>query len=308
MAPRLRRSCRCWFSPTAGSFLRIRRAPHVSHPRRVAPGSGGPSGAALAFWEAVKLEAGAATASVGNQLDEPVLWAAEPIAVGENGARGLSIALRRAIPINGRVEFVGSAQPPNAQTLARTAIFALTTNADAAGTGRSGIGRVTDDGTFQIRGVVPGRYAITGQSPGWPTLKSVVVAGVDVTDVAIDVETADVNNVVVTFTDTPMATLSGTVAGGERGAGEDVSVLVFPADQRYWTDPAAATRRFRSAPVSRRATFTVPSLAAGEYFVSVVPDAVASEWQQAARLIVLARAATRVTLGEGEKKTIEARR
>ena len=270
------------------------------------PGNGAPSGAALAF---LGNRGGGALGSVGNQLDEPPLWAAEPITVGDDGVRGLSVMLRRATKIDGHVQFVGSAPQPTAQVVSRAAVFVQPVSPDPARPGESGLGRVAADATFQVRGVVPGRYIFSATAAqGWPTLKSVTVAGVDVTDMPVEIDATDVRDVVLTFTDTPMATLSGTMPGGSRGPAEDVSALVFPADRRYWRDPGAAFRRFRTQPIGRNASFTMGGLPAGEYFVVIVTDEMASEWQEASRLETLSSAAQRVTLADGEKKMLELRR
>ena len=61
--------------------------------------------------------------------------------------------------------------------------------------------------------------------------------------------------------------LSATAASAE-----DLSLLVFPVDRRYWQEPAAARRRFQSAAISRKGLVNVLGLPAGEYFLVVVPE------------------------------------
>jgi len=267
--------------------------------------AGVPSGAALAF-----IGARALGPSSGRQLpNEPPLWAAEPITVGDDGASGVSIALRRSAGISGRIQFIGNAAPPAADMFARIAVIPEPTVPDPSGLGFGNVGRFNADGTFRMPGVLPGRYGLNVTLiPGWPTMKSVVVGGVDVTDRPIDVEASDVSDVVITFGDAPMASISGVLTGTPNPASPDSTVLVFPTDRRYWNDPAVGRRRFRSTPASRSGAFTIAGIPAGEYFVVAVPDEAANEWQETSRLEALAAAAQRVPLVDGDRKTMEIKR
>ena len=71
---------------------------------------------------------------------------------------------------------------------------------------------------------------------------------------------------------------------------------------------AVGRRRFRSTPASRTGVFTVAGIPAGEYFIVAVPDEAANEWQEASRLEALSAAAQRVTLVDGDRKTMEIKR
>jgi len=265
-------------------------------------GRGGPSGSALAF---VGVR-GADLGQVGSQLDEPPLWAIEPVTVGDDGVTGLTVALRRGTKISGRLQFAGASTPPAAQLLARVVVLTAPMSGDPSRGGQSGIGRVTADGTFEIRGLVPGRYAfdVIGLQ-GWPTLKSVVLAGQDITDAPIDVGATDLSDLVFTFSDAPLATLSGAVAGDLR---DDLLVVAFPTDRRIWAEPAAASRRFRTVAVGRTGQFSITGIPAGEYFLIVVPDEGASTSLDSSKFDTLSRGAQRVQLGEGDKKIVSVRR
>ena len=289
--------------PPGSYVLRVRQT--------VVPGAGPgvPSGAALAFIGSRGADLGSGgrrgVGPGGLQPDEPPLWAAEPITVGEDGVSGLSIALRRNPTVSGRIDFVGGARPP-AQAVARGAVI-LTPMQIYPGSGAQGAaGRLTAEGTFEARGFLPGRYILDMTVfPGWSGPKSTFLAGRDVTDLPIVVEATDLSGLVITLGDTPMATLSGALNGDLH---EDLSVFVFPTDRRYWADPAAAYRRMKMAPIVRNGTFKITGLPAGEYFVAVAPDEAAVDWLQESRLDALARAAQRVQVADGEQKTIGVRR
>jgi len=265
-----------------------------------------PSGAALQFIGGRGAPAGPTMSSGGPPPGEPPMWASEPVSVGDEGVSGLSIALRRAPLVNGRVEFVGAAPQPTQ----RGAVLIQSADPLGPAVQLGSAASVKPDGTFQFSNLVPGRYFIrtSNGAPGWPTLKSVVVNGVDVTDLPFIVEATDLNGLVLTHTDTPAATLSGTLTGVRNPSDTDLSVIVFPSDRKYWTDPLAGARRFRTAPLSRAGAYTLSGLPSGEYFVVVAPDDATVDWQEATRLEVLSRTAQRVQVADGDKKTLDVKR
>ena len=72
-------------------------------------------------------------------------------------------------------------------------------------------------------------------------------------------------------------------------------------------EPAAARRRFRDAAFSAKGSVTVDGLPAGEYLI-VALTGLDSDWMEPTRLEALSRKAQRISLGDGEKKTLEVRR
>jgi hypothetical protein len=278
----------------------------VTHLPR-ATGGGGPSGAALAF---IGARAGQIPAPTGPPLpDEPVLWAVEPIVVGVDGLSGLTITLRPAASVTGRVQFTGSTAPPPAQTIARAGVTlaSLDPQRPSAATGA-----MAADGTFRIQGVMPGRYVVRPSGAilqGWSNLKSVTVGGIDVTDLPIEIGAGGLTDVALTFVDTPLSTISGAVAPGRAPPAADDLVMAFPTDRRYWTDPDAASRRLRSSAIGRSGAYSIAGLPAGEYFVVFVSGAAAREWQEAVvPFETLSRGAPRVLLTDGERRQLDVKR
>jgi hypothetical protein len=271
-------------------------------PRQTGPV--GPSGAALQFIGGRGGPAPATMASAGPPATGgPQMWAAEPVTVGDDGVSGLAISLRRVPIINGRVEFVGSAPQPtqrNAVLVTPLEQSPLWNNPVLPGT------VLKPDNTFELPNLVPGRYfARSNGGSSYPTLKSVMMNGAEVLDLPFTADAADITGVVFTYIDTPMATLSGSLAGGRTPSAPDLSVLVFPADRKYWAEPFAATRRFRSTPISRGGSYTLAGLPAGEYLVAVVPDEATIDWIDPVKLEGLSRTAQHVQLTDGDKKTLD---
>jgi hypothetical protein len=278
----------------------------------------GPSGAAMAFAGSrgiTQPAPGAVMSAGGPAATTPPLWASEPIAVGENGVTGVAVMLNRALAVSGRVQWIGGAPQPPAQMLNRASIILqpLSQADPLASMGGTAVGRFSPDATFQVPGALPGKYIITANVlPGFPTLKSIMIGGQDLTDLPLEVGEKDLSDVVITYVDTPMASLGVTVSGAPATAAADQdSILVFPADRRYWTEPAAARRRFRQIgvpPKSAATAPTTPELPAGDYFAVYASVLDAIDWMEPTKLETLSRRAQRVTVGDTGKASVEVRR
>ena len=279
--------------------------------------SGGPSGLAMGFVGA----RGATPPADGGRMsaagpvpaiDLPILWANEPVTVGDNGVTGLVVALNPSPRVSGRVQWVGAAPPPPAQMLQRaTVLFQPASNLDPLTSGVLAIGRFSPEGNFVSPGVVPGKYIVSSNAlPGYPTLKSITVGGLDITDMALDVGEKDIAEVVITYVDAPMASLtvvSGPAPPGPPSA-DDSWVLVFPADRKFWTEPAAGRRRFRSYVIPLQGTNTLYELPAGDYLAVRANGLEAVDWMEASKLDALSRRAQRVTVPDTGTARVEVRR
>jgi hypothetical protein len=278
--------------------------------------SGGPSGMAMAFVGPRGTTPPPVAATMSGPApaqDIQMLWANEPVTVGENGVRGLVISLNRALNVAGRVQWIGAAPPPTAQMLQRAPLLMTPSNfLDPLTTQiRTAVGRMSPDATFVVTDAVPGKWIITPTvMPGYPTLKSVTIGGLDITDMALEVAEKDIADVVITYVDKPMASLtvvSGPASPGPPAA-DDPSILVFPADRKFWIEPVAAGRRFRNWVLTTQGTTTTSDLPAGDYFVVRVPGLEAVDSIEATKLDALARRAQRVTVPDTGSARIEVRR
>jgi hypothetical protein len=163
---------------------------------------------------------------------------------------------------------------------------------------------ISADGTFRTIGLPPGRYVIRlGATTAPWRLRSVRLGGRDVTELPIEMEGDDVADVVVTLTDRPPASLTGTVRrpGGEADA--DAVVLLFPADRQLWTNLGPTSLRTKSARVGPGGAYSIPGLPDGDYFVLAGNEDLLAEWLQPKMLEALSGRATRVVIGEAERKT-----
>jgi hypothetical protein len=235
---------------------------------------------------------------------EPTLWAETALAVGAEDIGNVVLSLQPGLKVTGQVAFDGTAQRPTPEQIA--SIFVSLEAADPKpGMQPTVRGRVEANGQFQTMTVPPGRYfvRVPGGPAGW-TFRGAMLAGQDISDTPIEIESGDLTGVMLTFTDRP-SELSGTVstagtAGSEAGA---ATVIVFPADQAAWIGYGSQSRRLRNLRVDKTGSFTAQNLPPGDYLVAAVPDKDAGDWQNPKFLAELASSATRVRIAQGDKVT-----
>jgi protocatechuate 3,4-dioxygenase beta subunit len=235
---------------------------------------------------------------------EPTLWASVPLTVAEADVAGVSLVLRHGARVTGRVEFEGTRTPPTPDQLQRMSVTLQPL--DARTIGGVTIGRVTADQQFRTLGYTPGRYLVTAGGAGtdW-TLKSAMFGGRDVSDEPLDIGSEDISGIVLVFTDRSTQ-LTGTVRNAQNQADPDADVVVFPANHQLWKD-VVNPRRARSVRTTKTGAYTLQGLPPGEYYVVAFSSASTREWQDPRFLEAAAPLATRVTILDGDKKSLDLR-
>jgi hypothetical protein len=243
---------------------------------------------------------------LGSPFERPRGESAEtPITVRGEDLTDLKIVTGRGTTISGRVAFEGtSARPPADQAQ----VIALPPGLAGGGYyfGGSSVydvpptSRIDQDGRFQLAGAT-GRVQLDLQGPGW-MLKSVTVAGRDITDEAMDLtRNGSISDVVITMTD-KIATLSGQVRDRRGQVVPNARVVVLPRDL-----PAsdAAPRSIRLSRARSDGRFNVRTMRAGRYVAAAVESIeegrhLAPEFQEQVR-----RGAREFTIGEGQALTLD---
>jgi len=237
--------------------------------------------------------------------DGPTYFETIPLSVGAKDVSNVSLALRPAGRVTGRVEFDGAAPRPSAENLQRIRIV-LEPARSTTTANRVIQGGVDADGQLKTPGVPAGRYylRVLGVAAPW-TFKSAIYQGRDVADSPIDATGGDIAGVVLTFTDAA-SELSGSVTTDGR-PDPDATVLLFPTDVESWIDTGAMPRRLRAVRTTSTGTFSTRGLPAGNYYAVAVPDEFAADWQDPKYLESLVAAASQVRMDDGQNKTLTLR-
>lgn len=240
----------------------------------------------------------------GGPASQPVeparFWAAGEVTVDGRDVANVALALQPGMTATGRVVFEGSslAQPTD---LTRMRVNVVPADIGAARDPGGPVGgRVDASGKFVAAGITPGRYRLNagGVPQGW-VLDSAVVEGQDTLDFPFEVKPGqNVGSATITFTDR-RSELSGTLQSSSGQPATGYTLIVFPADQRYWTPQS---RRIRTARPATDGQFLFGNLPPGDYKIATVVDVEPGAWQDPAYLQQLDTGALRVSVAEGERK------
>jgi hypothetical protein len=241
------------------------------------------------------------------------LWATTALSVASD-LSGIALTLRPPLTMSGRVRFESAETKPPAN-LAQLRVMLFPPELQNV---RSGVpvrtiafvppGTVRADGTFELTNVVPGRYVLGISGPAlegtewWA--KSATLGGRDLLDDRIEI-TSDMNlsGVEVTFTDR-RSELSGTLQTTAGEAASDVFVIAYPSDRKLW---GPNSRRVQAVRPGVDGKYVIKDLPAGEYLLAAVTDVDQDEWRDPSFLERLQPASVKVTIAEGEKKTLHLR-
>lgn len=224
-------------------------------------------------------------------------FGATPFTVtGQNA--DLRLAIRPGAIARGRVVFEGdaSALKPSTLTISGAPTEFMMSPMVGGGPPRN---TIHDDWTFEVRDMIGVRVlrASIG-APGW-YVKSVSVAGQDVTDSGVDFRNGDVSDIEIVLTQR-LASVSGAVTDGD-AAVQDYTVIVFAEDASKWGFPSRFVSLARPTPAG---SFRATGLPGAPYLVVALSSVTTTEAQDPAFLQTLRGQATRVLLTDGDTKTV----
>jgi hypothetical protein len=233
-----------------------------------------------------------------------VFYSTLDMSVDGRNLTNVILTLQPGVTVSGQVAFDGSTPPPADLTRGRVTLTAV-----GAGPMRtvssSASARVDASGRFTITNVLPGRYRLAGSSgaSGW-VVESAVISGQDTTDFPTEIRpNQNVTGATITFTDRP-SEFSGAIVNERNEPVSAYTVIVYPADQRYWT---GQSRRIQTNRPGTDGRFTFRNLPPGDYRLATVFDPEPGSWYDPAYLQQLDASSTRFSIAAGEKKVLDVR-
>jgi len=236
----------------------------------------------------------AKAAQVGNAINAATLmWAATEIAVDGRDQGDVQLLLQPGATIAGRVVTDTGAEVP----YSRMSIGLSPVGAQKGEIAVVGPAAVDATGRFSLKGVSPGRYRLTvmGGMPSGHLLSSAVFGGQDILDIPLEMTGAPgPSDGLVTLT-TRTTELTGIIQDAAGQPSSAATVIVFPADERFWAPEARRIQGVRPATDGR---YQIRNLPPGDYRIVVVSDVEPGRWFDPAFLRQLGGFAS-ITLGNG---------
>ena len=198
--------------------------------------------------------------------------------------------------LEGRFIVEGTSDPP-LSALAIHASAADLDRAPRAGRGPAGLA-VHDDGRFYLTGLHgPMRFSATSLPSGW-YLKSVTIAGSDVTDTAFDFgSSARALSDAEIVLSRDGATIGGVVTDGPNARASNFVAVAFSTSRDTWFNGSRQVKQQRS---EANGSYTIDGLPPGEYWVAAVDRLEPGNWLTPENLDALVPGAARVTVREGQ--------
>jgi hypothetical protein len=219
------------------------------------------------------------------------------VTVTGNDITGLTIVTTPGATASGRVVFEGTAKP----AVAPAALNVTAAPAEFGMMMMGGAVRIRDDWTFEASGLNERRrFRINTPPQGW-YLKSVNHDSSDITDTGIDFkEGQQVAGIEIVLTQRA-TDVSGTVQDSRARPITDFVVVAFSPDSRKW---GYMTRHVRTARPNQEGRFSIKGLPPEEYYLIALDYLEAGEEGDPEQLEKWKTNATRVTLADGEPKTL----
>lgn len=226
-------------------------------------------------------------------------FASVPVSVSGD-IDGLALVTTAGVSVSGRVVFQGT----NAQKATARGIQVTATAPSGMGSlimafaGRAlGVGRVNNDGTFELRGLAGPQLIRAGGLPAGWAVKGISLDGVDITDAPFDFKPGmNAAGLLVTLTDR-VTEISGTVRDSKGQAVADYVLVVFPENDKFW---GAQSRYVATARPNQNGSFSVTGLPPARYLAAVVPSLENGMQNDVALLAQLRARAENFTLAEGQ--------
>ena len=223
------------------------------------------------------------------------MWASADVSVDGRDVTDLGLLLQPGLTVSGRLAVdTGAALPSN-----RISVGFAPVGLQIGEQATIGPAALEADGRFSIKGVTPGRYrlVVMGGMPSGFSLASAVFNGQDILDVPIEI-TGNPNVGEGTVTLTAKTTeVSGHVRAMNGDPAPGVTMIAYPAEERFWVPES---RRIMAARPATDGRYQFRNLPPGEYRLIAVSDVEPGRWFDPAFLRQLAGFTT-FTMSPGGK-------
>jgi protocatechuate 3,4-dioxygenase beta subunit len=225
------------------------------------------------------------------------MWGTADVSVDGRAVSNVMLSLHPGMTVSGQLSFEGTQPAPADLSRVRVALSPADLGATRELTSGAS-GTVDASGRFTIQHVMPGRYRLNASAAGgWFTASS-VVAGQDSLDFPFDVKpNQNIGGAAITMSNQPTE-VRGTLVDDRGQPATDYTLIVFPADRRFWTPGG---RRVSTTRPATDGGFVLRNLAPGDYRIATVIDPEPGAWSDPAYLEQLEPASMGVTLAPGEK-------
>ena len=236
----------------------------------------------------------------GRRNSEQV-FASQQIAVNGQDITDLTMLLRHGAEIRGTITFDGIQMPDPAEIERLQVTTSLLNPTPFEQRGRSDAD-VEADGRFVLGDIGGGaRLIVVNRLPDELQLKAVYVEGRNVIDTPRDFAAGQtISGVTLVLTD-QITELTGMVHDHRGDALTDFTVIAFPPDERLWQPQS---RHIMASRPDQNALYRIRGLPPGNYLLSVVDVVEQGEWFDPRFLDDLRQRAARVTLRDGESKSL----
>ena len=233
--------------------------------------------------------------------DSAQVFASQEITVDGQDITDLTMMLRHGAEIRGTLTFDGT-QMPDPSDLERLLVTTSPLNPTPFEQRGGSDAGVEPDGGFVLSDIVGGpRLIRLNRLPDGLQLKAVYLQGRDVIDTPRAFAAGQtISGVTLVLTD-QITELAGMVHDEGGDAVTEFTVIAFPTDERLWQPQS---RHIMASRPDQNAQYRMRGLPPGDYFLSVVEVVQQGEWFDPRFLDDLRRRAARVTLRDGEHRSL----
>ena len=233
--------------------------------------------------------------------DSAQVFASQEITVDGQDITDLTMMLRHGAEIRGTLTFDGT-QMPDPSDLERLLVTTSPLNPTPFEQRGGSDAGVEPDGGFVLSDIGGGpRLIRLNRLPDGLQLKAVYLQGRDVIDTPRAFAAGQtISGVTLVLTD-QITELAGMVHDEGGDAVTEFTVIAFPTDERLWQPQS---RHIMASRPDQNAQYRMRGLPPGNYFLSVVEVVQQGEWFDPRFLDDLRRRAARVTLRDGEHRSL----